>query len=84
MRRFAQHENAELASDLHVRSAVSEPLADNLDESRAVSAFPDGGREAWTCLLGSFLMMFPSFGFQTAGKKICHLSVEYESNINAM
>ncbi|KAJ5247818.1 hypothetical protein N7468_002801 [Penicillium chermesinum] len=29
-------------------------------------AFPDGGREAWTCLLGSSLMMFPSFGFQTA------------------
>lgn len=29
-------------------------------------AFPDGGKEAWTCLLGSALMMFPSFGFQTA------------------
>ena len=31
-------------------------------------AFPEGGREAWTCLLGSALIMFPSFGFQTAGK----------------
>lgn len=31
-------------------------------------AFPDGGKEAWTCLLGSALMMFPSFGFQTASK----------------
>ncbi|RAH46068.1 putative MFS monocarboxylate transporter [Aspergillus brunneoviolaceus CBS 621.78] len=29
-------------------------------------AFPEGGRDAWTCLLGSALMMFPSFGFQTA------------------
>ncbi|CAG8220038.1 unnamed protein product [Penicillium salamii] len=28
--------------------------------------FPEGGREAWICLTGSFLMMFPSFGFQTA------------------
>ena len=33
-------------------------------------AFPEGGREAWTCLLGSALLMFPSFGFQTAGKLI--------------
>lgn len=31
-------------------------------------AFPEGGREGWTCLLGSCLLMFPSFGFQTAGK----------------
>lgn len=29
-------------------------------------AFPEGGRDAWTCLLGSALLMFPSFGFQTA------------------
>ncbi|OQE40168.1 hypothetical protein PENCOP_c006G05774 [Penicillium coprophilum] len=29
-------------------------------------AFPEGGRDAWGCLLGSCLMMFPSFGFQTA------------------
>lgn len=30
-------------------------------------AFPEGGLEAWACLLGSFLLMFPTFGFQTAG-----------------
>ncbi|KAE8395818.1 major facilitator superfamily domain-containing protein [Aspergillus alliaceus] len=66
MRRFSRQENFELASDLNVRSAASEPPAETLDESRVASAFPDGGREAWTCLLGSFLMMFPSFGFQTA------------------
>jgi hypothetical protein len=29
---------------------------------------PDGGREAWKCLFGSFCLMFPSFGFQTAGE----------------
>ncbi|KAL5361693.1 major facilitator superfamily domain-containing protein [Aspergillus floccosus] len=38
------------------------------DESHAgVSlAFPEGGKDAWTCLLGAVLLMFPSFGFQTA------------------
>lgn len=29
-------------------------------------AFPEGGRKAWTSLLGSSLIMFPSFGFQVA------------------
>ncbi|KAJ6014971.1 MFS monocarboxylate transporter [Penicillium herquei] len=33
-------------------------------------AFPEGGREAWTSLLGSSLIMFPSFGFQTASTSI--------------
>ncbi|KAJ5523972.1 hypothetical protein N7494_010622 [Penicillium frequentans] len=28
--------------------------------------FPEDSWAAWSCLLGSFLMMFPSFGFQTA------------------
>ncbi|KAE8154689.1 major facilitator superfamily domain-containing protein [Aspergillus avenaceus] len=37
-----------------------------IDNTRVASAFPDGGWEAWTCLLGSFLMMLPSFGFQAA------------------
>lgn len=37
------------------------------DADRAISpAFPEGGCEAWACLLGSSLMLFPSFGFQTA------------------
>ncbi|KAE8139054.1 major facilitator superfamily domain-containing protein [Aspergillus pseudotamarii] len=35
MRRFPQHENVGLASDLEVRCAVNERLVDNLDESRA-------------------------------------------------
>ncbi|KAL4756796.1 putative MFS monocarboxylate transporter [Aspergillus foveolatus] len=47
---------AELASD-----------SPNPTQSHGVSwAFPEGGRQAWTCLLGSCLLMFPSFGFQTA------------------
>lgn len=33
-------------------------------------AFPEDSWAAWSCLLGSFLMMFPSFGFQTAGKEL--------------
>ncbi|KAL4938533.1 hypothetical protein BDV06DRAFT_231699 [Aspergillus oleicola] len=42
-------------------------LGENEEPTHAVStAFPDGGRQAWLCLLGSFLLMFPSFGFQTA------------------
>lgn len=41
------------------------------DADAAVSlAFPEGGRDAWTCLLGSSLILFPSFGFQTASKYI--------------
>lgn len=35
-------------------------------------AFPEGGPQAWKCLLGSFLLMFPSFGFQTAGECSTH------------
>ncbi|KAJ5750668.1 hypothetical protein N7533_007696 [Penicillium manginii] len=60
MRSQAQETDFELAG----LNAGSEnpPLADT-----AVSlAFPDGGKEAWTCLLGSALILFPSFGFQTA------------------
>lgn len=45
-----------------------EPPEDSAD---GVSlAFPEGGFEGWTCLLGSCLLMFPSFGFQTAGKDL--------------
>lgn len=30
--------------------------------------YPEGGKEAWGCLLGSFALMSPSFGFQTASE----------------
>lgn len=41
------------------------------DSADGVSlAFPEGGLEGWTCLFGSCLLMFPSFGFQTAGKDL--------------
>ncbi|KAJ5668936.1 MFS monocarboxylate transporter [Penicillium macrosclerotiorum] len=41
-------------------------LASQSPDAGVSLAFPEGGREAWTCLLGSALLMFPSFGFQTA------------------
>ncbi|KAH2115640.1 hypothetical protein KXW65_002373 [Aspergillus fumigatus] len=44
----------------------AEPDGDMQTEGRVSWAYPEGGWEAWTCLLGSSLMMFPSFGFQTA------------------
>ncbi|PLB48785.1 monocarboxylate permease-like protein, mch4 [Aspergillus steynii IBT 23096] len=43
-----------------------EAVSDNPTDGEVSLAFPEGGREAWICLLGSSLMMFPSFGFQTA------------------
>lgn len=39
------------------------------DDATVSLAFPEGGREAWSCLLGAFLLVFGSFGFQTSGKK---------------
>lgn len=35
--------------------------------------FPENSRAAWGCLFGSFLMMLPSFGFQTAGMSTLNL-----------
>lgn len=35
--------------------------------------FPENSRAAWGCLFGSFLMMLPSFGFQTAGMSALNL-----------
>ncbi|KAI9039882.1 putative MFS monocarboxylate transporter [Aspergillus affinis] len=43
-----------------------EAVPENSTNEGVSLAFPEGGREAWICLLGSALMMFPSFGFQTA------------------
>jgi len=40
------------------------------EEGDDKDAFPEDSWAAWSCLLGSFLMMFPSFGFQTAGKEL--------------
>lgn len=44
-------------------------------------AFPEGGREGWTCLLGSCLLMFPSFGFQSAGKIV---AARYSARANSL
>lgn len=68
MRRASRTENYELRVDGDSAVGLDTPPD---DAAEGVSlAFPEGGRDAWTCLLGSFLLMFPSFGFQTAGKKI--------------
>lgn len=40
-------------------------------------AHPEGGNEAWTCLLGSFALMVPSFGFQTASQSPPNSSAQY-------
>ena len=49
------------------RAELEAALANPADGDVSL-AFPEGGRDAWVCLLGSCLMMFPSFGFQTAGE----------------
>lgn len=54
----------------HELTDLADVLGDAPTENpgdRGVSlAFPEGGGKAWSCLLGSALMMFPSFGFQVA------------------
>jgi len=36
------------------------------DTEHSEWTYPEGGMETWSCLFGSFALMFPSFGFQTA------------------
>lgn len=65
MRRLTQQESVASGNDIELRttaSAVDNP-ANNFH-----SAFPEGGRDAYLCLLGSALILFPSFGFQVASK----------------
>ena len=62
MRRAAQLTDFELTRD-----PDDVPSAETPANSGVSLAFPEGGWEAWTCVLGSFMLMFPSFGFQTAG-----------------
>ncbi|KAF9887524.1 hypothetical protein FE257_010102 [Aspergillus nanangensis] len=53
--------NDDIDDSLELTSAFDAPA-----QSEVSLAFPEGGRDGWACLLGSALMMFPSFGFQTA------------------
>jgi hypothetical protein len=53
------------------RSTGADHLSDSDEEDK--DAFPEDTWAAWTCLLGSFLMMFPSFGFQTASKELAEI-----------
>ncbi|RDL31536.1 Monocarboxylate transporter [Venustampulla echinocandica] len=61
MRRSAPPTNDELELTPNLGTA-----SDNLADEEVSLAFPEGGLEAWKCLLGTSLMMLPSFGFQTA------------------
>ncbi|CAI7662269.1 unnamed protein product [Penicillium pancosmium] len=60
MRSLTQETDFELA-ELNAASENPAPA-----DAAVCLAFPDGGKEAWSCLLGSALILFPSFGFQTA------------------
>jgi len=69
-----------------MQSQVDIPLDDSVRRRNVVSdgrisaitddaedtdwSYPEGGKEAWSCLIGSFALMFPSFGFQTASRRI--------------
>ncbi|CAI7563810.1 MFS monocarboxylate transporter [Penicillium manginii] len=55
--------NQQQISDKSAETRQDPPLSEDEDDQ---DTFPENSRQAWTCLLGSFLMMFPSFGFQTA------------------
>lgn len=35
--------------------------------------YPEGGLEAWKCVLGSFMLMVPSFGFLIAGEQVFNI-----------
>ena len=72
----ATHGSVEYNTELEV---VLESPADG----EVSLAFPEGGREAWICLIGSSLMMFPSFGFQTAGEKDTLLSYSHTGHDNS-
>lgn len=58
----ATQEDHEMTGDLDALSTGPDSPQEGVSH-----AFPEGGQEAWTCLLGSFLLMYPTFGFQTAG-----------------
>ncbi|PYI08347.1 MFS general substrate transporter [Aspergillus sclerotiicarbonarius CBS 121057] len=65
MHRSVEKTTPDSALDAELGSEASDGSSEN--PTTGVSwAFPEGGRQAWTCLLGSCLLMFPSFGFQTA------------------
>ncbi|PKX99079.1 putative MFS monocarboxylate transporter [Aspergillus novofumigatus IBT 16806] len=68
MHRSSSAEIYEIAPIHHDQptNPLAEPDGDMQTEGRVSWAYPEGGWEAWTCLLGSSLIMFPSFGFQTA------------------
>jgi hypothetical protein len=71
MRRSAVPEHRVLLSQQNDadKSSESNPIRET-EGGDDKDAFPENSWAAWSCLLGSYLMMFPSFGFQTAGKEL--------------
>jgi MFS family permease len=67
MRRSAVPEHRVLLSQQNDadKSSESNPIRET-EGGDDKDAFPENSWAAWSCLLGSYLMMFPSFGFQTA------------------
>ncbi|KAH8705874.1 major facilitator superfamily domain-containing protein [Talaromyces proteolyticus] len=47
-------------------STYADETNDNGSIVNVAWTYPDGGRQAWGCVLGSFFLMFPSFGFEVA------------------
>jgi MFS family permease len=68
MRRTTQQDASEPTNEVETMSNASDFCLEHPVNgvNQITQASPEGGREAWMCLLGSFLMMLPSFGFQTA------------------
>ncbi|CAG7924988.1 unnamed protein product [Penicillium olsonii] len=58
--------SSRIATAAETEGAVELEAVPENPDAEVSWAFPEGGREAWICLAGSVLMMFPSFGFQTA------------------
>ncbi|KAK9249420.1 major facilitator superfamily domain-containing protein [Lipomyces tetrasporus] len=59
---FRTHEELSKLPDLLVESSVETPDVP-VEPSSPVLIFPDGGRQAWLCVVGAFCAQFCSFGW---------------------
>ncbi|OKL61098.1 hypothetical protein UA08_03319 [Talaromyces atroroseus] len=69
-----------LSVNQHRTESSQQPGSDDHEDDDR-HEFPENSREAWLCLLGSFFMMLPSFGFQTAGVQVGPLFDRYGARI---
>ncbi|KAH8700976.1 major facilitator superfamily domain-containing protein [Talaromyces proteolyticus] len=62
----ANHQSENLGNNKH-EPQLSEPLSEKLQDSTAVgpdpNIFPDGGFQAWFCIVGGFCTIFASMGW---------------------